>query len=721
MEITGNTSFSNLLSLSGKSDVVFENLLLFCGISVAAYLGSYIRLGADYYRIWKTETNYCIMYTQIVGCVIMGFVTSHKKLMSNSCYSNRINRVLYISITTGLCGSITTFSKWQIECSKNFILQWDGQSSISFATTNGGRFIEWIVSLWIGVALPLMALHLGHHLSLLSPLSNDKLCECHQTTTNQPVSALEVLLVLITILVTVLIILLTIFVYSTWEHMTYTAVFGALGAYLRYQLSKLNPHSKDFPIGTFMANISGTWLLAGITLISTFFVDYYNQSVKSVMYGVSTGFCGCLTTVSTFVNEIDTMSVYNSYRYGILSNLVAQFGIILIFGVYAYSSVPGDVIQSSSVDMCASLHNICDSVLTSVNCSSDMAVNLPCAGVPSSYYQFVGSCGCGELNLASVQSSLVSMTTRASVLELTSFVWPGELNPAQKSFKIDPTLTIDVCFSFETVCASFLTHINCPKDLYDISGCHRQGILQYEGRCDCGAYRVGKIVTDMIADVLLNYRQSSLPVLQRHAELDLPKDFGEAFVHICYQLLSYANCANKYLNIIAYDKSPNSSVWIGRCQCGKRYDVSSAAFTYLIRSIVSESDGNKLIVNRNESIYNKVIFRNKNNFCENYIVACEATLERVNCSTDMRRVRGCRSCSERDNLTLHGMICEEGDVARWQGDCSCGSTFSAHREVLEMAVDTIAYQRAANIYLYTPSKNNAYSQAISGYLFLSLQ
>jgi hypothetical protein len=35
-----------------------ENILLFLGISVAAYCGAYIRVGIGYYEIWRIETNY---------------------------------------------------------------------------------------------------------------------------------------------------------------------------------------------------------------------------------------------------------------------------------------------------------------------------------------------------------------------------------------------------------------------------------------------------------------------------------------------------------------------------------------------------------------------------------------------------------------------------------------------------------------------------------------
>ena len=40
------------------TNIRIENVLLICGIALAAYTGAYIRLAIDYYKIWKTEMNY---------------------------------------------------------------------------------------------------------------------------------------------------------------------------------------------------------------------------------------------------------------------------------------------------------------------------------------------------------------------------------------------------------------------------------------------------------------------------------------------------------------------------------------------------------------------------------------------------------------------------------------------------------------------------------------
>ncbi len=44
----------------------FEHILLFMGISLGAYIGSFIRIGISYYKIWRTETNYVSSFEIVV-------------------------------------------------------------------------------------------------------------------------------------------------------------------------------------------------------------------------------------------------------------------------------------------------------------------------------------------------------------------------------------------------------------------------------------------------------------------------------------------------------------------------------------------------------------------------------------------------------------------------------------------------------------------------------
>ena len=133
-------------SVDTSASKLTEECLIICGLAVAAYLGALIRIGiGGYYVIWDTASiNYSILWANLFGSILMGFVTRHVSYFKLS--PSRFLRIMYPILTTGLCGSITTFSSWSFECNKSFFLEWQGKEDLP--SLRGGRIIEWIVSMW---------------------------------------------------------------------------------------------------------------------------------------------------------------------------------------------------------------------------------------------------------------------------------------------------------------------------------------------------------------------------------------------------------------------------------------------------------------------------------------------------------------------------------------------------------------------------------------------
>lgn len=86
-----------------------------------------------------------------------------------------------------------------------------------------------------------------------------------------------------------------------YMNMQYLFIFagGALGALLRYLLSFINS-SSEIPMGTFIANLCGAFLMG---YLGTLTIKYFKNN-PLLKKGVTTGFLGALTTFSTFQFEL---------------------------------------------------------------------------------------------------------------------------------------------------------------------------------------------------------------------------------------------------------------------------------------------------------------------------------------------------------------------------------------------------------------------------------
>lgn len=102
----------------------------------------------------------------------------------------------------------------------------------------------------------------------------------------------------------------------SWRHpVTFSLLLGPPGTMLRYALSKLNSKSRfegKFPIGTFLANMLATAVLAAV-YVGQRAPGKGSQSPNltvtgcDALYALEGGFCGCLSTVSTFAVELTSI------------------------------------------------------------------------------------------------------------------------------------------------------------------------------------------------------------------------------------------------------------------------------------------------------------------------------------------------------------------------------------------------------------------------------
>lgn len=308
---------------------ITEHIVYFCALAVASYIGVVIRIYLSRLSKWNGVPLFPSFSAELVGTAIMGFIAEHTKLLANN------HKVVYQAIATGLCGSITTFSSWNSEAAKT-ILQIDQDSP-----DNATRIIGWVTTLILGIGMPVAALHFGRHLACLSPLSNSKLQWENLQENRSPAQKFymkveSIIFILAWIVFTGLGIAIP-YHFSQFNLM-FSIIFAPFGTYLRWHIAPLNSMFSNFKLGTFIVNVGGSWILAGTLVAKAHFSGQLGPQHLGVLAlsGLGTGFCGCLTTVSTFAGELSSLSLAGSYIYGIASILLAQLGMIIVRGTYEW-------------------------------------------------------------------------------------------------------------------------------------------------------------------------------------------------------------------------------------------------------------------------------------------------------------------------------------------------------------------------------------------------
>ncbi|PBP25349.1 CrcB-like protein [Diplocarpon rosae] len=253
---------------------------------------------------------------------------------------------LYIGLVTGFCGCFTSFSSFirdvflalanDLPTPLNHPTDHQPISAMTESTVsrNGGySFMALLAVTIITVALCISGLHIGAHLAIASerfmPSLPYRLCR----------NFLDPLAVFLALGCWFGAILLAIFPPDRnsgspeiWRgRAVFALVFAPLGCLGRFYASLyFNGKMVSFPLGTFFVNIFGTAILG---------ICYDLQHVPlggvvgcQVLEGIEDGFCGCLTTVSTWVSELSSLRRNHAYRYGAASVVVALCFLIVIVG-----------------------------------------------------------------------------------------------------------------------------------------------------------------------------------------------------------------------------------------------------------------------------------------------------------------------------------------------------------------------------------------------------
>ncbi|KAG5638197.1 hypothetical protein H0H81_001294 [Sphagnurus paluster] len=260
--------------------------------------GALARLGLDGLANYQGRAIFPLAYAQGVGCFVMGFVVGLKEPFG------RFYPPLYTALTTGFCGSLTTFSGWQLDVFNSWVDAGQYQ--------HGGlrNFVDGVGKSTFTLAISMASISFGLQLgSVMYPffpsLAPPNQAVCYIITT-------------ICILAYAAVFATYFLMDPDFRHQATAALlFAYPGALTRYTLSVLlNTRLQTIPLGTFLANSIGTALLGGFNVLQN--KSYpVSPSACSLLQGLLDGYCGCLTTVSTFVVEARGLAMRRGVRYAL--------------------------------------------------------------------------------------------------------------------------------------------------------------------------------------------------------------------------------------------------------------------------------------------------------------------------------------------------------------------------------------------------------------------
>ena len=321
-------------------------------------LGTLARLGVEAITLYPNSPFPSrVLWANLGGSFAMGFLIEDRRLFQqewgspdpNAPPSNhgKVKKTLplYIGMATGFCGSFTSFSSYMRDAFLALTNALQSPSPVSpyhadplIAHRNGGfSFLALLAILIIHPAISLAALQVGGQVALVSQPFLPTIPFKPGRKILDPVG------VLLGFGCWLGAVFLAIWPPGNQVHWRFRAVFplvfAPLGCLLRFYVSKhLNAKIPSFPLGTFVVNIFGTMILGmAFDLQHAGSIGGANSTSCAVLQGIMEGFCGCLTTVSTWVAELQGLRRRHAWIYGMVSVGVGLASMVVIMGSMGWS------------------------------------------------------------------------------------------------------------------------------------------------------------------------------------------------------------------------------------------------------------------------------------------------------------------------------------------------------------------------------------------------
>ena len=356
----GNSKSPQKHNQAGKvSSPAITELYTVSWLIFFSFWGTLARLGLEAITLYpNTPFSSRVLWPNVGGSFVLGALTEDRRLFReewgrpdpDASWSThgKVKKTipLYIGLATGFCGCFTSFSSFIRDA---FLALTNALESpaphspyhtdVTVPSRSGGySFLALMAIVIIQPAVSLSALKAGAHFALLlqpvTPVIPFRL-------TRKFLDPLGVVLAFVCWFGAIII---SIFPPGNNGNSSYSIhwrfraafplVFAPAGCLLRFYLSKhMNALVPSFPLGTFAANIFGTIVLGmAWDLQHARSIGASSHVSCSVLQGIMEGFCGCLTTVSTWALELSSLRRRHAWIYGFSSVWVGIGFLVIIMG-----------------------------------------------------------------------------------------------------------------------------------------------------------------------------------------------------------------------------------------------------------------------------------------------------------------------------------------------------------------------------------------------------
>lgn len=313
-----------------------------------AVLGNMARFGMTELTSYKNEYTHfypgTCLWSNFTACFVMAWCNHAavfwRTVLTGSGKTNMKQMALHSAVTAGFCGAYSTWSSFMVELIFKTIDYLNGGHRLP---NHGYGVMEFFSVLFVQMGVSFLGYFLGRDFAYLidlcfkegsrSRIFNYRVCRI-----------LELLFAVLGIaaIIANIVLACTLSIDSSWKtSYALSIVIGVVGSWVRFRLSAYNGSFgiSWFPSGTLMANVFACLLLPVLYILLYGYKDAATGTMivtskvhRMAITAFSSGFCGSLSTMSSFVNELYNLEYplqrYTYFGVTFLSCFIIMFVII---------------------------------------------------------------------------------------------------------------------------------------------------------------------------------------------------------------------------------------------------------------------------------------------------------------------------------------------------------------------------------------------------------